>query len=69
MNASPLSLWVAEQGGPAKAALILGITDSAVRHYLSGRRRPRPEVARLIERKSAGRVSAAALVLGHDAAA
>jgi len=60
MNA--FASWVESVGGVASAARLLGVTPGAVRHWLSGIRKPRSAMAAKIERVSHGQVLRASLL-------
>jgi DNA-binding transcriptional regulator YdaS (Cro superfamily) len=60
--------WVTEVGGARAAAETIGIAEVTVWKYLSGDRRPRPEIAAKIERLSGGRVRKEALIWPSEAA-
>lgn len=64
---SNLNAWLDEIGRP-QAAVLLGVTPSAIGHWLAGRRRITPDMARKIERVSRGKVTAVELVFGKRAA-
>ena len=48
--------WVGEIGGTASAAQVLGCSIVSVRKYISGERRPKPDLAARIETESKGKV-------------
>lgn len=48
--------------GRQNAATLLGVTNSAIGHWLSGRRTMRPSMAQKVQQISMGRVKAADLV-------
>lgn len=54
--------WVSEVGGTNKAAEILHVTPGAIRHWVNGIRRPRPEMAEKIEKVSNGRINRTSLL-------
>jgi len=49
--------WVSSVGGAKAAAELIGCSPVAVRKYISGERRPRPELAEKIEDVSDGQIS------------
>ena len=53
---SEFRAWVKSCGGARKAALKVGCSTASVRKYLTGDRRPSPEIAYRIEKQSDGRV-------------
>jgi len=50
------SQWVGQVGGAVKAADMLGVSPDAVRKWMRGDRRPRPDMALHIETVSGGAV-------------
>lgn len=61
------TLWVASVGGASKAAAMLGVSPDAVRKWMRGDRRPRPEMASQIEAVSGGAVSRHAMIWNEAA--
>jgi len=63
-----LRQWVTEVGGARAAAEVIGVAEVTVWKYLSGDRRPRPEIAQRIEEVSGGRVRKESLIWPSEAA-
>lgn len=49
-------IWVTSVGGATAASKLIGCSQVAVRKYVSGERRPRPEMAEKIEKASHGKI-------------
>ena len=62
MRKSQLKKCVADAGGVKVFAELINVTPAAVYHYLSGYRRPKPEVALKIEQATGGRVTKESLI-------
>jgi DNA-binding transcriptional regulator YdaS (Cro superfamily) len=60
--------WVTEVGGARAAAETLAVAEVTVWKWLSGERRPRPELAAKIEAASDGRVRKESLIWPDEAA-
>jgi DNA-binding transcriptional regulator YdaS (Cro superfamily) len=59
--------WVKDSGGAGEVAKLLGVSPDAVRKWMRGDRRPRPEMAAAIERVSGGAVQRASLIWNEAA--
>lgn len=69
MNEITLREWVREVGGGKAAAELAGVSEVSIWKYLSGERRPSPEVAARIERVSDGAVRKERLIWPSERAA
>ena len=56
MHTVQLKKCVTAAGGVKAFAALIGVTPAAVYHYISGHRRPRPEIAEKIEQATNGRI-------------
>lgn len=58
--------WVAEVGGIAAAAKLLGRSTSGIDHLCHGRRGIRQQLAQAVEHVSEGKYTAASLLFGES---